>query len=1641
MGRKIFLFTIFGLLSLLVPAQTEPLFYLEESFDDPVTRTEWKSFPVDPQVKWTYRNGGYNSTPITAFDGDTNAILQRNAFQTYTRTLISPPVNLENAVKPMLSFAHAQYPFFFGQDELRLLFRAGAAAKWDTILVRKQAVEEWDELFFNIDEYGSKYLVKDFYVGFCGRTNSGNGVCIDKVAIEEKGLIPKYIRNLGVENIQQGIIPSGVKNIPLIKVYLEVFGNMDSLSLNSISFRSLCDDNNVFESNGFRLYATGSNEFRTVENGKSTLITPSISMVSGEVEFSGISHWLKTGRNYLWLTADIKPDRFTQGKTVDFKMMQNGINVSGKLLPVVEIGPPGFCTIEESLFLDDFETLKGWTIGPDFEIGPPQGFIIGYTRDPDYPYSGLKCLGTDLSQNGAYLMNINSSNAYFATSPPFNLKYFMNAKLHMKTWNGFDALDDATIDVSVDNGATWKSVWVNSINGLQAEASWNDLLISSEFDAIVRKKENVRVRFAINYSDNMFALSGWNIDNFSITGNHLDTDLGITRIISPYDDCFGTNNDTVKIIVKNYADSPSPVNIPVYFALQGKQGIRVYDTIPGPLASYDSVIFKFSKNANFPDAGNYDKFIVAIEPPGDEDTLNNLLLKPVFLQHSLIPPATEKFESNGGFWRPAINSSWECMRPDGSIPVIPESPSSWMESPYGGYANNDISYLVSSCYNLIHDPDMIIELKYWIEADQGKDGMNIQYTTDNGITWNLLGTTAKGASWGWYTDPVVSLGGPGWTRNTSGWRKVKEFLPASLLNKKKVQFRVNWRSDNVINARGAAIDDFRIFPAPPDIGVSQISGFASRCQYLNPDRLTISIKNMGNIPMRQNDTIIAGFDVNAENIAIDTFRLSADLLPGQTIQHTFAEPVDVTEPGNYKITSYTLIEDDPWFYLGNNDTASVSFAVLPNPLTMLEDTIHTRQPDTVMLRPYFSPDYNYLWHDNSTGSSYNVDHGGWYFVRVTDTRGNGCSSYDSSYVELLFSDVGIDELLFPVNNCGLSTHEFLSVRIRNYGTDSIASRQKIAVAYRLNGGTPVTDTLKLSGKLLAGHTTVFNFKTGAVNLSAKGMYHFDLYTEYSGDTIPANDAITRDVEIYGHPSVSLGPDKTVIALSHTLDAGSGYLSYLWDNGESARTRTITQSGNYWVQVSDANQCTNLDTVYVWLKIRDISPDGFASPISDCRFNSAEPVVMNVLNSGSDTIPSGQQINVSYSLNSGTVLHETFVLSQKLFPGSHAYHTFTGNLNMSNEADYALFASTSMSGDMRTINDTASRMVYRYSKPVVNFGLDEIEYVEDVQIPIEAGYSPFYAYRWQDGFDEHLYNATKSGLYHVKVKDTRTDCSAGDTVMVFLVYGDVGVTGTTMTSSGCSGEMAHVSVRVKNLGPSNIGESAPIYVACDVNGIRETLDTLIRTGNFITGTYIDLILSEPVHVYSEGTNEILFYTIYGGDKKPSNDAFTLQFNALPSPVVNFGDADGSLDTILPHVLDAGTGNKSYLWQDGSTNQTFTVNTNGTYSVSVTGQNNCQTIKTVHINPSTGVGDYTGNSGNIKLYPNPNNGQFRISMDSEIQGKLSVKIINNQGQAVFVSEFSIQELNNEVIDVQNLPRGMYNILIHNGQRLYQEKLIIL
>jgi hypothetical protein len=64
------------------------------------------------------------------------------------------------------------------------------------------------------------------------------------------------------------------------------------------------------------------------------------------------------------------------------------------------------------------------------------------------------------------------------------------------------------------------------------------------------------------------------------------------------------------------------------------------------------------------------------------------------------------------------------------------------------------------------------------------------------------------------------------------------------------------------------------------------------------------------------------------------------------------------------------------------------------------------------------------------------------------------------------------------------------------------------------------------------------------------------------------------------PTVNLGPDILQPNPPAILDAGAGFSSYLWNTSATTATISVTSNGTYWVNVTDANGCSNSDTIQV-----------------------------------------------------------------------------------------------------------------------------------------------------------------------------------------------------------------------------------------------------------------------------------------------------------------------------------------------------------------------------------------------------------------------------------------------------------------------------
>lgn len=153
---------------------------------------------------------------------------------------------------------------------------------------------------------------------------------------------------------------------------------------------------------------------------------------------------------------------------------------------------------------------------------------------------------------------------------------------------------------------------------------------------------------------------------------------------------------------------------------------------------------------------------------------------------------------------------------------------------------------------------------------------------------------------------------------------------------------------------------------------------------------------------------------------------------------------------------------------------------------------------------------------------------------------------------------------------------------------------------------------------------------------------------------------------------------------------------------------------------------------------------------------------------------------------------------------------------------------------------------------------------------------------------------------------------------------------------------------------------------------------------------------------------------------SND--TLEAFGLPQPNVDLGPDTAACGVV---VLDAGPFD-SFLWQDGSTNQTYDVTIPGIYYVTATSAAGCSDTDSVFVDFCVGIGLSTDEAFNV--YPNPTNGQISIDLGDEFRN-VQVVVSDLSGRAVQSLSFNqSQKLN---LEIESAP-GLYLLTITAGDK---------
>jgi len=208
---------------------------------------------------------------------------------------------------------------------------------------------------------------------------------------------------------------------------------------------------------------------------------------------------------------------------------------------------------------------------------------------------------------------------------------------------------------------------------------------------------------------------------------------------------------------------------------------------------------------------------------------------------------------------------------------------------------------------------------------------------------------------------------------------------------------------------------------------------------------------------------------------------------------------------------------------------------------------------------------------------------------------------------------------------------------------------------------------------------------------------------------------------------------------------------------------------------------------------------------------------------------------------------------------------------------------------------------------------------------------------------------------------------------------------------------------------------------------------ITIGNFNDNTTID-----TMSVLISGTNGAFYYT----------DDFTLKLIPNNISSVNAGSNQAIVQGDSVQIGNNPMSDAVYTWYPSAgLNDTTLENPIAKPTVTTTyycikDACNSQTIDsvTVTVNPNS-VNEFE-DGVNVILYPNPNNGSFRLTHNLDNENNVLLKIIDITGKVVFKKNI---DTTNDVIkvDAKKLNTGMYFITLIdiNQQLIYNSKISII
>ena len=603
---------------------------------------------------------------------------------------------------------------------------------------------------------------------------------------------------------------------------------------------------------------------------------------------------------------------------------------------------------------------------------------------------------------------------------------------------------------------------------------------------------------------------------------------------------------------------------------------------------------------------------------------------------------------------------------------------------------------------------------------------------------------------------------------------------------------------------------------------------------------------------------------------------------------------------------------------------------------------------------YNEANISYLWSTSETTPIITATQDTTYWLQLTDSIGcQGSDTFNLAYDP--FADLGLDI---------------------SFVCDSIFKT--------LDSGVP------------AG---TFLWQDGSINPtflpSVQGTYWVEIWDIngcYSTDTVTLVPVTSPIADIGSDVNICIG--QTVV-----LDATTNFIrQYVWQDGSNLAPFNAIATGEYIVEIIDSNGCNDFDTAMVWVNevIPNLGADTAICDLTLLPLNATQPNMVAYLWQDGTTNPNytaaaglyyvtltdtlGCQgvdsIFITYRQTADIGPDITFICDSVTFslsaniPGIYQWNAGQPDSTITNNQEGTYYLNIFDSKGCFS-SDTVN--VNQITHPIVSLGNDTTYCIGQTYL-LDATESFVRSYTWQDGSPANTYLTNSTGLYTVELTDS-FGCKAYDSVMVYV--------NEVIVELGNDTTLCHDSPIVYNITQPNLtyswqdGSTSGIYTvnspgtyavtATDTVGCTDSdavtvshfptislgADRLFKCDSSFV-TVIPNFTSAGSLLWQNGTTTPAFIATQPQtvavryiDLNGCISADTMQIVPPPTPPLELGNDTTLCENAIYNISIFNGVGRSYLWQDGSTNDNFTVTETGTYYTEITDTNGCTNSDTIYI----------------------------------------------------------------------------------------------